>query len=192
VDVERVLAPDVLPELADGLHEWQALDVAHRAADLDQHDVHVGRHRADGVLDLVGDVRDHLDGAPQVVAAPFLLDDRQVDLAGRPVAVARRQLVGEPLVMPEIQVGFGPVVSDVDLTVLKRAHGARIHVDIGVELLQATVYPWPSSSAPIEAAASPLPSDETTPPVTRMYLTGRLRTGGSVGSGLLGIRATRT
>ena len=27
--------------------------------------------------------------------------------------------------------------------------------------------------APIEAAASPLPSDETTPPVTRMYFTGR-------------------
>jgi hypothetical protein len=26
----------------------------------------------------------------------------------------------------------------------------------------------------MEAAASPLPSDDTTPPVTRMYFTGRL------------------
>src|SRR5581483_7792066 len=33
-----------------------------------------------------------------------------------------------------------------------------------------TVYPWPSSSAPIDAAARPLPSDDTTPPVTKMNL----------------------
>ena len=44
---------------------------------------------ADAVLDLVGDVRDDLHRASEVVAAPFLLDDRQVDLAGREVVVAR-------------------------------------------------------------------------------------------------------
>src|SRR5262249_58535053 len=33
-----------------------------------------------------------------------------------------------------------------------------------------TRYPWPSSRQPIEAAARPLPSDDTTPPVTKMYL----------------------
>ena len=37
----RVLAADVLAELADGLEERQALDVADRAADLDEHDVDV-------------------------------------------------------------------------------------------------------------------------------------------------------
>ena len=41
VDVERVLAADVLPELADRFDERQALDVADRAADLDEHDVDV-------------------------------------------------------------------------------------------------------------------------------------------------------
>ena len=41
VDVERVLAADVLPELADGFEERQALDVADRAADLDEDDVDV-------------------------------------------------------------------------------------------------------------------------------------------------------
>ncbi len=48
VDVERVVAADVLPELPDRLEERQALDVADRAADFDEHDVHVGRSRADG------------------------------------------------------------------------------------------------------------------------------------------------
>ena len=41
VDVERVLASDVLAQLADRFEERQALDVADRAADLDDHDVHV-------------------------------------------------------------------------------------------------------------------------------------------------------
>ena len=45
VDVERVVAADVLPELADRFEERQALDVADRAADLDEHDVDVARRR---------------------------------------------------------------------------------------------------------------------------------------------------
>ena len=45
------------------------------------------RGDANRVLDLVGNVRDDLHGAPEVVAAALFLDHRQVDLTGRPVAV---------------------------------------------------------------------------------------------------------
>ena len=45
VDVERVLAADVLAQLADRLEERQALDVADRAADLDEDDVDVAARR---------------------------------------------------------------------------------------------------------------------------------------------------
>src|SRR2546422_2314919 len=34
----------------------------------------------------------------------------------------------------------------------------------------ATLKPWPSRRQPMEAEARPLPRDETTPPVTKMYL----------------------
>ena len=81
MDDERVAAADVLPELADRLEERQRLDVADGAADLDDDDVVVARDAADAVLDLVGDVRDDLDGLAEVVAAPLLLDDGLVDLA---------------------------------------------------------------------------------------------------------------
>ena len=48
VDVQAVLAADVEGELADRLQERQALDVADRAADLGDHDVHVvGRQAMD-------------------------------------------------------------------------------------------------------------------------------------------------
>ena len=77
-------------ELAQRLEERQRLDVAHRAADLGDHDVHVVRlgHPPDAVLDLVGDVRDHLDGAAEVVAPALAPDDAVVDRPGGDVGAA--------------------------------------------------------------------------------------------------------
>src|SRR3954470_11746387 len=40
--------------------------------------------------------------------------------------------------------------------------------------MMLTLSPRLSSRQPMEAAASPLPNDETTPPVTKMYLAGML------------------
>ena len=136
VHVHRVLAPHVLAELTDGLEEGQALDVADRAANLHEHDVHVAAHRADAVLDLVGDMGNDLNGPAQVIAAPLLLEHRHVDLAGRPVVVARRRHAGEALVVAQVEVGLRAVVGHVHFAVLIRAHGARVDVDVWVELLQ--------------------------------------------------------
>ena len=102
----------------------------------DDDDVDVVRDGPDAVLDFVGDVRDDLDGAPEVVAAALLLDDREIDLAGRPVVLPGRGLVGETLVVAEVQIRLGAVVGDVDLAVLVRAHRAGVDVDIRVELLE--------------------------------------------------------
>ena len=90
MDVEHVAATDVLAHLADGLEERQALDVADGAADLDDDDVRlaVASDALDALLDLVGDVRNDLDGAAQIVAAALLGDDRLVDAPGGDVATA--------------------------------------------------------------------------------------------------------
>ena len=125
MDVGGVVAAGILPELADGLEKRQALDVADGAADLDDDDVDVAGHGPDAVLDLVGDVRNDLHGPSEVVAAPLLLDHREVDLPGRPVVVAGRHHVREPLVVPEIEVGLGAVVGHEHLAVLEGAHCAR-------------------------------------------------------------------
>ena len=136
VDVQHVRAADVLAHLADGLEERQRFDVADGPADLDDDDVRVAvaRDAPDPLLDLVGDVRDDLDRAAEVVAAPLLGDDRLVDAAGRDVAELAQVLVDEPLVVTEVEVGLGAVIGDEDLAVLVRAHRARIHVDVRIEL----------------------------------------------------------
>ena len=136
VDVDRVVARQVVAELPDRLEERQALDVADRAADLAQHEVVALVAVADELLDGVGDVRDDLDGGAEIVAAPLLGEDVLVDAAGGDVVLAGRRTAGEALVVPEVEVGLGAVVGDEDLAVLVGRHRARIDVEIGVELAQ--------------------------------------------------------
>ena len=137
VDVADVVPSDEVAELADGLEERQDLDVADRAADFgDDHvDVLLG-DALDASLDLVGDVRDHLDGLAQVVAAPFGGHDRLVDRTGGRVGVARQVLVDEPLVVAEVEVGLAAVVGDEHLAVFEWVHRARVDVDVRIELLE--------------------------------------------------------
>ena len=136
VDVADVVFAQVAFELADGLEEGQALDVAHGAADFD--DGHIGfvGHRQDGLLDFVGDVGDDLDRAPEVVPPALFGDDVEVD-APRGVVVGLAQGDGgEAFVVAEVEVGFGAVLGDEDFAVLEGVHGAGVDVDVGVELLK--------------------------------------------------------
>ncbi len=135
--VEHVVAADVLAELPDRLEEREDLDVADGATDLGDHDVDVfvGGERQDAVLDLVGDVRDHLHGLAEVRAAPLLGEHVLVDRAGGGVRLLRERHVDEALVVPEVEVGLAAVVGDEHLAVLERVHRARVDVDVRVELL---------------------------------------------------------
>ena len=129
-------------QLAGCLEERLGLDVAHGAADLDHGHVGIAGALDHAALDLVGDVRDHLDGGAQVVTAALLAQHVLVDTAGGEVVVLGHGGADEPLVVAQVEVGLGAVVGDEHLTVLERAHGARIDVDVGVQLehgdLQAT------------------------------------------------------
>ncbi len=135
VDEDGVLPSHLVAELADGLQEGQTLDIPHGPADL--HDGHIESFRGgpDEILDLVGDVGNDLHRLAQVVTPALLGDDGVIDLAGREVVAAAHARGGEPLVMPQVQVRLGSVVGDEDLSVLERAHGARIDVDVGIQFL---------------------------------------------------------
>ena len=84
----------------------------------------------DALLDLVGDVRDDLDRAAEIVAAALLGDDRLVDAAGGDVAELGQVLVDEALVVAQVEVGLGAIVGDENLAVLVRRHRARVDVDV--------------------------------------------------------------
>src|SRR5437762_1337203 len=138
---DGVLAPQLLAHLADGFNEWQRFDVPHRAADLDYGNIHLLRDLLHRRFDLVGDVRDDLHRLSKVIAAAFFSDDLLVNAAGGPVVVAGEPRVGEALVMTEVEVGFGAVVSHENFAMLKRRHGAGVNVKVGIELLKVDLEP---------------------------------------------------
>jgi hypothetical protein len=123
-------------ELADRLKEGQALDIAHRAADLAQHEIRLVIADAQEILDLVGHMRNHLDRLAQIVAAPFLLEHVGIDPPrGNAVGLAG-MYAGEAFVMAQIKVGLGPVIGHEDLAMFEGRHRAGIDIEIGVKLAQ--------------------------------------------------------
>ena len=137
VHERAVVAADLVPQLADRLEEGQRFDVTDGAADLDEHQVGgfgLGE-REHALLDLVGDVRDHLHGLAEVVAPALLRDHRGVDGAGGVVGPAMQVGVDEPLVVTEVEVGLGAVIQHEDLAVLEGVHRPGVDVDVRVQLL---------------------------------------------------------
>ena len=158
---EDVVAADDVADLARRLEERQRLDVADGAADLGDDDVRGVRPPvASGPHprhDLVGDVRDDLDRVAEVLAAALLGDDVVVDLAGGDVGAADEVDVEEALVVPDVEVGLGPVVGHEHLAVLERVHRPGVDVDVGVELLHRDAQAArPRSSRPRLRGGQPL------------------------------------
>src|SRR5271166_180499 len=88
VQVADIVPADVPPELPDSLEEGHDLDVADRAADFDDDHIDaLAAQASDPLFDLIGDVRNDLNGLAEVVAAPLLCDDRRIDLSRRRVRI---------------------------------------------------------------------------------------------------------
>ena len=136
VHEHAVLGTQIAADLACGLQERLGFDVADRAADFGDDHVDVirrlGTHTG---LDLVGDVRDDLHALAEVFAGAFLAQHFLVDLAGGDVGLLAQVDVEETLIVADIEIGFGAIFGDIDLTVLERIHRTRIHIDVRVELL---------------------------------------------------------
>ncbi len=133
---DRLAARAFVDELADCLEERQPLDVAHRAADLAQHEIDLPIANAQEVLDLVRDVGNDLDGFAQIIAAAFLFQHVGIDAAGTDAVGRARMDPGEAFVMAKVKVGLGPVIGHEDLAMFEGRHGARVDVQVGVELAQ--------------------------------------------------------
>ena len=64
----------------------------------------------DAILDFVGDMGDDLHRFAQVIAAPFLIEDRLVDLPAGQVVEAGELGVSEAFIMAQIEVSLRAVV----------------------------------------------------------------------------------
>src|SRR5258706_603643 len=118
------------------LEEAQNLGGEAFAADFDDYNVNGFGNFPNGGFDFVGDVRDHLDGFAQEIAAALFGEDGFVDAAGGPIVVAGKLGVGEAFVVSEVEVGLCAVFGDEDFAVLEGTHGAGIDVKVRIALLK--------------------------------------------------------
>ena len=136
MNVDGVVPRQVVLDLADRLEEWQALDVADRAADLAQHEVEIVIAVEDEILDRVGDVRDHLDGGAEIIAAPLLGQNILIDTAGGDVVGLGGGTSGKALIVTEVEIGLGAVIGHEHFAVLVWRHRSGVEIEIGIEFPQ--------------------------------------------------------
>ena len=96
MNIQAVALADVERELANGFHKRLALNIANGATDFGDYHIDVVSARfVDHALDFVSDMRNHLHGLTEELAAPFLIDHRLVDLPSRIIRIARQRAVRE-------------------------------------------------------------------------------------------------
>src|SRR5690349_16080580 len=134
--IQNMLTAPIPTELADRLKKRKAFYVTDRAANFTNSDIKPSRSSEDALFDFIGDMRNNLDRPAQVIAFAFTRDYRVIHLAGSESILATHVGRDVPLIMPKVEVGFSAVVGDVDLTVLKRIHRARIDIDVRVHFQQ--------------------------------------------------------
>ena len=133
---QALAARAFVDELADGFEKRQPFDIANGAADFTQHEINLVLTDAQELFDFIGDMRDHLNGFAQIIAAPFFLQHGRINPARRHAVGFARRHAGEPFVMAKVQIGFGAIIGHKHLAMFKRRHGAGIDVQIGVEFAQ--------------------------------------------------------
>ena len=137
VDQNRIFMSDLSLKLADGFQKRLAFDISYGAAHFDDGDpcFIVGKIAVETALDLVGDVRDDLNGTAAVISAPFLLENGPVNLSGGDVGIPVQIFIDETLIMAKVQIGFRSILGDEYLSVLDGIHGSGINVDIRIKFL---------------------------------------------------------
>ena len=128
------LRPQFDLELTDRLQKWLGLDIPHRTAHFHQGNVGITGTGDHTPFDLVGDVRDHLHGATQIVATTLLTQDVLVNTTGGKVVALLHGGADKSLVVTEVQVSLSAIFGNKNFAVLKGTHSTRINIDIGIQL----------------------------------------------------------
>ena len=131
-----VFATDAELELTQSLHEWCTFNIANCPAQLNYTDIgcfartitRLCSHTLNPFLDLIGNVRNHLDSFSKIVTLALTLDHSGVDFSGGQVVVSTQADVKETFVIAKIQINLATVIKDENFAMLEWAHCSCITV----------------------------------------------------------------
>src|SRR5215813_12095945 len=88
----------------------------------------------DAILDLISNMGNDLNSATQIFSPAFFSNYRSIDLTSCHIISLMSRLIGKALIMSQIEIGLGTIISDKDLAMLIGGHCTRININVGIEL----------------------------------------------------------
>ena len=135
MNIQDIFLARLRSELSDCLQKRQAFNVTDGASDLDNDNIYPVCNKLYAIYELLRNVRNHLYGPAQVVAPPFFGDNGVINFTGCKIVIAAQFGARKTFVVTKVQIGFRTVIRYNNLTMLKRVHGSRVDVYVGVEFL---------------------------------------------------------
>ena len=128
-------------QLMDAFDVGERLDVAHRTANLGNHEVILvfRAHQLHVAFDFIGDMRNYLYGLAQVVATALLVNDSFIYASAGDVVGLGSFDAEKTLVVTEVKVCHVSINRHVALAMLMGVQCTRVNVDVRVELLDGYV-----------------------------------------------------
>ena len=119
---QAVFTPNFIPQLTKGFKKRLRLNITNRSADFKDHDLSAGFfcRQPDATFDLIGNVRNHLDGPAEIIATAFFGNGFSIDLPGREITDPAQADVNETFVVTKIKVRFCAVIEHIHLAMLIR------------------------------------------------------------------------
>ena len=140
----QTISPQFPLHLSHSFNEWQRLDVSDRSSNLCNHKVKRPTFSQSNyiMLNLIGNMRDYLNGFSKEIPPTLFLNNRMIDTSGSQVVNLVCLNIQESLIMPQIKVSLMPVRGNITLTVFIGIKCTRIHIDIRIQFLIR--YPQPA------------------------------------------------
>lgn len=81
MDEHNVFSPEFLMELPDCLDEMKSFDISYSTSNFYDGNIALCSDRFDSILDLIGDMRDDLDGFAEIITPSLFLYDGEINLS---------------------------------------------------------------------------------------------------------------
>jgi hypothetical protein len=129
--------------LAHGFYVGERFYIAYGASYFGNYkiEVRLGSENLNAAFYFVGNVRNDLNGFPQVFATAFFFNYTLIDAASSNVIGLRSGYVQEALVVTKIEVGLGTIVGNETLAVFIGVQCTWVYIDVGIQFLDGYSMP---------------------------------------------------
>ena len=131
--IQGTLAANFRSQLTNGLNKGLRFNITHSTTDFHDSDIGTFGTIHNAAFDFIGNMGNNLNRSPQEISATFAFEDLFVHFTRGKVVALGHASADKPLIMTQVKVSLSTIISNKYFTVLDRAHGAGIDVNIRIQ-----------------------------------------------------------